>query len=557
MSAALERTLTEIVRRHEVLRTSFASEDGRPVQVIHPVAPVKLPLVELSHLRAEEREEQVRQLAQAEAAQPFDLSQGPLLRAQLLRLSEREHVVLFTMHHIVSDGWSNAILIKEVGALYSAFSAGAPSPLEELSIQYADFAVWQREYLQGERLEQQLAYWRRQLHDAPTLLNLPIDHLRPAVQGHSGALHPFSLSAELSESLKELSRRQGATLYMTLVAAFSHLLQRYSQAEELLIGTPIAGRNHREIEQLIGLFVNTLVLRVDLSSDPSFGELIGRVRRVCLEAYAHQEVPFEKLVEELQPERSLSHTPFFQVMFGLRNTPQEELQLPGLSLNPIEVRREVAQFDLVLDLGESSSGIEGYFEYNSHVFERATIARLATHLIRLLEAIVAEPEQRLSTLGMLTAAEEEQQLKDWNPACGEYPREHCLQQLFEAQVERTPEAAALVCHEETLSYGELNRRANQLAHQLRRLGVGPETVVGILLERSVEMMCSVLAVLKAGGAYLPLELSYPAERLAFMMRDAGVKVLISQRRFAGALPVPEAQVVLLDEGLAVCRAQQQ
>ena len=543
---ALERTLTEIVRRHEVLRTTFASEDGRPVQVIHPVAPVKLPLLELSHLPAEEREERVSQSAQAEAAQPFDLSHGPLWRAQLLRLSESEHVVLFTMHHIVSDGWSNAVLIKEVGALYSAFSAGEPSPLEELTLQYADFAVWQREYLQGERLEEQLAYWRRQLHGAPTLLNLPIDHLRPAVQGHSGALHPFFLSAELSESLNELSRRKGATLYMTLLAAFSNLLQRYTQAEELLIGTPIAGRNHREIEQLIGIFVNTLVLRVDLSSDPSFGELIGRVRRVCLEAYAHQEVPFEKLVEELQPERSLSHTPFFQVMFGLQNTPQEELKLPGLRLNQIEIRREVAKFDLVLDLRESATGIEGFFEYNSHVFESATIERMATHLLTLLEAIVAEPEQRLSTLPLLTAAEE-QQVKEWNPTCGEYPREHCLQQLFEAQVDRTPEAPALVCNEETLSYGELNRRANQLAHHLQRLGVGPETVVGIMMERSIEMMCSVLAVLKAGGAYLPLDLSYPAERLSFMLRDAGVKVLIGHRRFAGALPVPEAQVVLLDE----------
>src|SRR6185369_2446716 len=278
------------------------------------------------------------------------------------------------------------------------------------------------------------------------VLNLPVDHVRPAVQGPSGAAHPFSLSASLSESLKELSRRKGATLYMTLLAAFSHLLQRYSQAEELLIGTPIAGRNHRELEQLIGIFVNTLVLRVDLSADPSFGELIARVRRVCLEAYAHQEVPFEKLVEELQPERSLSHTPFFQVMFGLQNTPQEELQLPGLSLTPIETRHEVAQFDLVLDLRETSSGIEGYFEYNTHVFERATIARIATHLSTLLEAIVADPEQRLSTLPLLTADEEQQQLQEWNPSCGEYPREHCRQQLFEAQLERTPEAPALVCN---------------------------------------------------------------------------------------------------------------
>ena len=480
---ALERTLTEIVRRHEVLRTTFASEDGRPVQVIHPVAPVKLPLIELSHLPAEEREEKVRQSAQAEAAQPFDLSHGPLWRAQLLRLSESEHVVLFTMHHIVSDGWSIAVLIKEVVVLYSAFSAGAPSPLEELTIQYADFAVWQREYLQGERLEEQLAYWRRQLQAAPTLLNLPIDHLRPAVLGHSGALHPFFLSAELSDSLNELSRRKGATLYMTLLAAFSHLLQRYSQAEELLIGTPIAGRNHREIEQLIGFFVNTLVLRVDLSSDPSFGELIGRVRRVCLEAYAHQDVPFEKLVEELQPERSLSHTPFFQVMFALQNTPQEELKLPGLRLNQIELRREVATFDLVLDLRESATGIEGLFEYNTDLFESATIERMATHLLTLLEAIVADQEQPLSTLPLLTAAEV-QQLQEWNPTCGEYPREDCLQQLFEAQVERAPEAPALVCNEETLSYGELNRRANQLAHHLQRMGVGPESVVGIMLERS-------------------------------------------------------------------------
>ncbi|HEU4834404.1 MAG TPA: amino acid adenylation domain-containing protein, partial [Pyrinomonadaceae bacterium] len=523
---ALERTLTEVVRRHEVLRTTFASEDGRPVQVIHPAATVELPLIELSHLQVEEREDKVRQLAQAEAAQPFDLSHGPLLRAQLLRLSQSEHVVLFNMHHIVSDGWSIAVLIKEVGALYTAFAAGEPVPLEDLSIQYADFALWQRDYLSGDRLEQQLDYWRRQLHDAPTLLDLPADHPRPAVQGYSGALHTFSLPAELSESLKELSRRKGATLYMTLLAAFSNLLQRYTHAEELLIGTPIAGRNHREIEELIGIFINTLVLRVDLSSDPSFRELLQRVRRVCLEAHANQDVPFEKIVEELQPERSLSHTPFFQVMFVLQNTPQAEFKLPGLRLNQIEIRREIAKFDLVLDVRESAAGIEGIFEYNTDLFESRTIERMTTHLVTLLEAIVTDPEQRLSVLPLLTAAEE-QQLKAWNPACSDYPREHCVHQLFEAQVERTPAATALVCGEESLNYRELNSRANQLAHHLRQMGVGPEIVVGIMMERSVAMMCSVLAVLKAGGAYLPLDPAYPAERLSFMLADAGVKVVIS------------------------------
>jgi amino acid adenylation domain-containing protein/FkbM family methyltransferase len=543
---ALERTLTEVVRRHEVLRTTFATKDGRPVQLIHPAAAVKLPLVELSHLRAEEREEKVTQLAQAEAAQPFDLSHGPLLRAQLLRLSESEHVVLFNMHHIVSDGWSIAVLIKEVGALYTTFSAGEPSPLEDLSIQYADFALWQRDYLEGDRLEQQLAYWRRQLHDAPTLLDLPTDHPRPAVQGYSGALHTFSLSAELSKSLKELSRHKGVTLYMTLLAAFSNLLQRYTQAQELLIGTPIAGRNHREIEELIGIFVNTLVLRVDLSSDPTFRELLARVRRVCLEAHAHQDVPFEKLVEELQPERSLSYTPFFQVMFVLQNTPQAELKLPGLKLNQIEIRREVAKFDLVLDVRESASGIEGIFEYNTDLLESSKIERMTTHLVTLLQAIVADPEQRLSTLPLLTATEE-QQLQEWNPTCSEYPRGQCVHQLFEAQVERTPAATALVCGEESLSYRELNERANGLAHRLRAMGVGPEIVVGIMMDRSVAMMCSVLAVLKAGGAYLPLDPAYPAARLSFMFADAGARVLISQRDFAGELPLPEAQVVLLDE----------
>ncbi len=542
---ALAQTLSEVIRRHEVLRTRFGTVAGRAVQVIEAAAPVELVVEELSALEVGEREARVREWAGQEAATPFDLNRGPLLRVKLLRLGEQEHVVLLTMHHIVSDGWSVGVLIKEVGTLYAAYVAGEESPLAELPIQYADFALWQRAYLQGEVLEQQLGYWRRQLSEAPRLLELPSDHPRPAVRSFRGAVERFELDQELSEKLRALSQRESVTLFMLLLAVFKVLLMKYSGQADLVIGADVANRNRAETENLIGFFVNMLVLRTDLSGDPTFRDLLQRVREVCLEAYAHQDLPFEKLVEELQPERSLNHSPLFQVVLVLQNAPLKELHLPELTLSPVGGESGTAKFDLVFGLLEAEKRLVGSLEYSRDLFEAATIKRLLGHYQTLLAAVVADPAQRLSRLPLLTQAEE-QQLAAWNHTSGEYPRE-VIHQLFEAQVARTPEAVALSFGEQEINYRELNGRANQLAHYLQGLGSGPESLVALYLDRSPEMVIAILAVLKAGAAYLPLDLSSPAERVAFMLQDAGASVLVTQQRFLGDLPVAgTAQIVCLD-----------
>ncbi len=542
---ALAQTLSEVIRRHEVLRTRFGTVAGRAVQVIEAAAPVELAVEELSALEVGEREARVREWAGQEAATPFDLNRGPLLRVKLLRLGEQEHVVLLTMHHIVSDGWSVGVLIKEVGTLYAAYVAGEESPLAELPIQYADFALWQRAYLQGEVLEQQLGYWRRQLSEAPRLLELPSDHPRPAVRSFRGAVERFELDQELSEKLRALSQRESVTLFMLLLAVFKVLLMKYSGQADLVIGADVANRNRAETENLIGFFVNMLVLRTDLSGDPTFRDLLQRVREVCLEAYAHQDLPFEKLVEELQPERSLNHSPLFQVVLVLQNAPLKELHLPELTLSPVGGESGTAKFDLVFGLLEAEKRLIGSLEYSRDLFEAATIKRLLGHYQTLLAAVVADPGQRLSRLPLLTEAEE-QQLAAWNHTSEEYPRE-VIHQLFEAQVARTPEAVAVSFGEQEISYRELNGRANQLAHYLQGLGSGPETLVALYLDRSGEMVIAILAVLKAGAAYLPLDLSSPAERVAFMLQDAGASVLVTQDRFLEELSAAGAvQIVCLD-----------
>ncbi len=544
---ALERSLDEIVRRHEALRTIFAYADGSPVQVIAPapVTTAALPLVDLSELPKSEREAQTQRLATEEAQCPFDLSQGPLMRAKLLRLDDEEHVLLLTMHHIVSDGWSMEVFWRELAALYDAFANGQPSPLPELPVQYVDYAIWQRRWLAGEVLDEQLSYWKRQLADLPAL-QLPTDRPRPAVQTHRGARQELVLPKLLTEALKELSRREGVTLFMTLLAAFQVLLSRYSGQEDIAVGSPIAGRNRAEIEGLIGFFANTLVVRTDLSGDPTFKELLRRVREVALEAYDHQDVPFEKLVEELQPQRDTSRTPLFQVMLTLQNTPGKALELPGLRLTQQELERGTAKFDLTLSMVEGPEGLRGACEYNTDLFEAATITRMLGHLQTLLEGVVANPAQRLSTLPLLTEAERHQLLIEWNDTQIDYPREACIHRLFEEQAERTPDAVAVVFDDQQLTYRELNRRANQLAHHLRRLGVGPEVLVGICVERSPELVVGVLAILKAGGAYVPLDPAYPKERLAFMLEDAQVPVLLTQERLIEGLPRHAARLVCLD-----------
>ena len=546
--AALEQSLNEIVKRHESLRTTFGKVDGRPTQVIAPTLTIKLPVVDLRKLPASERETEVRRLVTAEAQRPFDLSQGPLLRGTVLRLGDEEHVGLLTMHHIVSDGWSTGILVREMATLYVAFCAGGSSPLPALPIQYADFAHWQRQWLQGEVLETQIAYWKEQLAGAPALIDLPTDHPRPAVQTFRGAHQSLVLPKHLQEGFKALSRQEGVTQFMTLLAAFKVLLYRYTSQDDLIVGTPIANRNRLETEGLIGFFVNALVLRTDLSGNPSFRELLRRVREVCLGAYGHQDLPFDRLVEELQVKRDLSRNPLFQVMFVLHNASLRTVELPGLTLSPVEGDSETAHFDLTLQIVDTEQGLTAAFVYNTDLFEAGTIARMLENFQTLLEAMVADPEQRLSDLPLLTETERQQLLVEWNGTKTDCPRDLCIHQLFEAQVERTPDAIAVVFEAEQLTYGELNRRANQLAHHLRALGVGPEVLVAICLERSLEMVIGLLGILKAGGAYVPLDPAYPKERLAFMLKDAQVPVLLTRERLVAGLAEQDAKVVCLDSG---------
>ena len=408
----LQRTLFEVVRRHEVLRTSFPSVDGQPRQRIVERWQPALPLIDLSKLDQVTADEAVKWLAQHEALQPFNLATGPLLRATLLRLGAEEHVLLFTMHHIVSDGWSMGLLVREVAALYKAYQEGQESPLEELAVQYADYAVWQREWLAGEVLEGQLDYWRRQLAGAPAVLELPTDRPRPRVQSYQGATSEFRLSSELTAGLKELSRRSGVTLFMMLLAGFEVLLWRLSGQEDISVGTAIANRPRRETEGLIGFFVNTLVLRAGVNGELSSRELLGRVREVCLGAYGHQEVPFERLVEELRPERSLSHTPLFQVAFGLDNAPRETLELPGLKLSEMETVDEVVRFDLTLWMREDGAELSGQWTYRSELFDAQRVERMSRHYERLLHGMVANPEAHIETLEMYTQAEKEQEAID-------------------------------------------------------------------------------------------------------------------------------------------------
>jgi amino acid adenylation domain-containing protein len=549
--AALEQSLNEIFQRHEALRTTFAMVSGEPIQVIAPVKALTLPLVDLRQLPEAQQEAQVEHLATESAQQPFDLAMGPLLRATLLKLGEAEHVLLLTMHHIVSDGWSMGVLIRELAALYEAFSSGSPSPLPQLPIQYADFAHWQRQWLQGEVLAAQLSYWQQQLAGAQTVLELPTDRPRPAVQTFRGATQFLTLAEPLSQKLKTLSQRSGVTLFMTLLAAFQTLLYRYTGQEDICIGSPIANRNRSETEELIGFFVNTLVLRTDMSENPSFQELLGRVREVTLGAYAHQDLPFEQLVEALQPERNLSHQPLFQVMFVLQNAPMSALELPDLTLSSLEMESSTAKFDLTLSIEDTEQGLVGSLEYNTDLFDAATISRMLEHFQTLLEGIVANPDQRLSDLPLLTQLERQQLLVEWNDTQVDYPKHLCIHQLFEAQVERTPDAVAVVFEDQQLTYGELNRRANQVAHHLRSLDVGPDSLVGICVERSLEMVIGLLGILKAGGAYVPLDPDYPSERLAYMLSDSQVPVLLTQEKLMSRLSEHQARVVCLDKDWGV------
>ncbi|HEX7317731.1 MAG TPA: amino acid adenylation domain-containing protein [Pyrinomonadaceae bacterium] len=531
----LELSLNEVLRRHEVLRTTFETTADGPVQVIAPTLALELPLLDLSELPAREREAETRRLAAEEAARPFDLARGPVLRAALLRLAPEEHVLLFNVHHIASDVWSMGVLVREVMALYNAFSRGAASPLPELPIQYADFAVWQRRRLRGAELEKQLSYWRRQLADAPAVLELPTDRVRPAVQSSRGASLSFGLTRELSASLLQLARQENCTPFMLLLAAFNTLLHRYTGQADIVVGTPMAGRNRSETEGLIGFFVNTLVLRTDLSGDPSFRQLLTRVREASLGAAAHQDLPFEKLVEELAPERDLSRSPLFQVMFALQNVKLESPALSELQLTHAGEAPQIAKFDLTLFMSESDGELGGSLEYNTDLFDAASIERMAAHFEQLLMSVAADPDRRVSALEILPAGEREALLVKYNETATAYPRGVCAHELFERQAVETPDAVAVSFKDERLTYAELNQRANQLARRLRGMGVGPDVLVGVLVERSPEMPVALLGVLKAGGAYLPLDASQPRERLALVLSDARVRVLVTQESFREVL----------------------
>jgi amino acid adenylation domain-containing protein len=547
--AALERSLNEIVRRHEALRTIFVICEGEPVQHINAPGGHPLAVIDISDRPTSQRENEVRRLMGEEAQRHFNLDRGPLFRTTLIRLSKDDHVLLLTVHHIVSDGWSVGVLYRELSVLYGAFSGGLASPLPDLPIQYADYAVWQRRWLTGKILESQLSYWKKQLEGIPSLLELPTDYTRPAVQSYRGARQSVDLSKQLTENLKQLSRKEGATLFMTLLAAFQTLLYRYTGQTDIVVGSPIANRNRTEIEGLVGFFANTLVLRTNVSSDPSFRDLLRRVRKTALEAYDHQDLPFEKLVEELNPERSLSHSPLFQVMFVLQNSPASSRELSGLVLEPVKLENNTAKFDLSLSIIEHPQGLKASWEYSTDLFDETTVVRMSRHYQHLLEAIVTDPDASVADLPIMNRNEKQRLLIELNKTKREYPRDKCLHRLFEEQVEKQPDAIAAIFDREQLTYNELNQRANRVAHYLRKRGVTTETMVGICVERSLEMIVGILGILKAGAAYVPLDPAYPKERLAFMLEDTKSPVLLTQKRLLDSPPLFDGEAVCLDDDL--------
>jgi len=544
--AVLEQSLNEIIKRHEILRTNFVVSEGKPVQVIKPTASLALSVEDLREFSESERTNEEQLLSTELAQQSFDLSSQLLLRAKLLRLAEQEYKLLLTLHHIIADGWSSGVLIRELAALYEAFSTGLPSPLPELPIQYTDFAYWQQQWLQSERIQSQLAYWQQQLGGELPVLNLPTDRPRSPVQTFNGAQAKLVLSQTLTKALKKLSHQEGVTLFMTMLTAFKTLLYRYTGQTDILVGSPIASRNRSEIEPLIGFFVNVLVLRTNLDGEPSFRKLLSQVKSTALAAYVHQDLPFEKLVQELQPERDLSYNPLIQVMFVLQNVPLPTPKLSDISITGQEGYSGTAKFDLTLLMEDTQEGLVATAEYNTDLFNADTITRMLRHFQTSLEGIVANPDQSIADLPLLTASQRHQLIVEWNNTKTDYPLDLCIHQLFEQQVERTPDAIAVVFENQQLTYRELNNQANRVAHYLQTLGVKPEMLVGICIERSLEMVVGVLGILKAGGAYLPLDPAYPTERLAFMLKDASMSVLLTQQRLVEKLPNLGVRLVYLD-----------
>ena len=527
--AALRRALDRIVIRHEALRTTFVLMDGEPVQRIASSEESRFQLLEYDLRGQDDAPVKLEQVAAQEATGRFHLEQGPLIRGRLIRIADNEHALLITMHHIVSDGWSMGVLVNELSALYSAFLHEEDDPLPELEIQYADYAVWQRQWIEGAILQQQAEYWKNNLAGAPALLELPADYPRPPQKSYAGDFAGLELDEQLTIGLRALSTKHGTTLFMTLLAGWAALLARLSGQQDLVIGTPVANRGRAETEHLIGFFVNTLALRLDLAGSPTVSTLLQRIKEQAVSAQQHQDIPFEQVVELLQPVRSLAHSPLFQVMFAWQNNDPGLLDLPGLEIESLQTAAHIqSKFDMTLSLFEAGDRIVGGIEYATSLFEPATIRRYLGYYCSLLEAMVADDTQSVGRLPILSESERHQLLYEWNDTKTDYPSDKCVHQLFEEQVARTPDAVAVVFEEEELSYAELNRRANQLAHHLRTLGVGPDTRVALCVERSLEMIVALLGVLKAGGAYVPLDPDYPVERLRFMLGDSAPLALLTQ-----------------------------
>ncbi|HVF90512.1 MAG TPA: amino acid adenylation domain-containing protein, partial [Blastocatellia bacterium] len=543
---ALELSLSEIVRRHEVLRTTLVMRGGIATQVIHEYEPLSLPLVELSALSESRRQEEMMALAVADDRRAFDLARGPLFRSCLLKLDRFEHVLLLSMHHVVADAWSIGVLVRELTALYEAFSTGKPSPLPELPIQYADFALWQREWLKGEVLDKQVSYWKERIGSSPPSLELPTDRRRPAFHSSKGETQTLVLGPDICEALSQRCQQMQVTQFVWLLATFNVLLYRYSGQEDMLVGTPIACRNRGEIEGLIGFFVNTLVMRTELSGKPSFRDVVSRVRDAALAAHAHQDLPLEKLVEELQPGRSLNRQPLFQVVFSLQNAPMPDVRLSGLSLKMLETQRSTSKFDLLLFVRESDEGLACSMEYDTDLFDSETIRRMLSHFRVLLERVMEDPDRRIAEVPLLTEGERKEILFDWNATSSPYPAHACIHELFQAQASLTPDSIALAWADQSLSYRDLNSRANQLAGFLLSLGLGPDSLTAVCLRRSPDLIVALLAILKAGGAYLPLDPDYPLDRLDFMMEDSSIKLLLTHQSLAHLLPNRSGSLLCLD-----------
>ena len=544
--SCLRRSLGELVRRHEILRTTFSQQDGDPVQVVAGAEDVDPGCRDLRALPEADRERAAFALINEDMQMPFDLENGPLLRSSLLQLGENTYILFFVIHHIIFDGWSRGVMSRELSEIYNAFAAGKPSPLSEPPLQYADFAVWQRRRLQSGALEAQLSYWKERLRDAPPLLEMAGTRPRNEIAPSLAATHDVKLPRDLTGALRKLGLREGATLFMTLLAAFMTLLHRYTGRDDIVIGSPIANRNRVEIEHMIGFFANTLVLRTDLSGGPTFRELLGRVREAALGAYAHQDVPFEKLVEELGPERNPGYNPIFQVMFVLQNTPARELTMHNVSAASLEFLADAARFDLTLSLTEGE-GMYGFIKYHSGLFSPDTIARMTDHFRVLLDGIVADPDRTIAKLPILTDAESTALLFFGSGRRTPYPMDRCLHEIFETQVALTPESVAVAGEESSLSYRKLNMRANRLARFLGEAGVGPEVRVGIFLDSSPEMIVAVLSVLKAGGAYVPIDPFFPGDRVSFIIRDSAIVVLLTSAALKKRLPDCPARVFCMED----------